>query len=37
MTKRDESTKERLALRDAGRDPDEAQVRSPDVVESYKG
>jgi Protein of unknown function (DUF2630) len=29
--------RQRLALRDAGRDPDQAQVRPPDVVASYKG
>jgi Protein of unknown function (DUF2630) len=29
--------RQRLALREAGRDPDTAQVRSPDIVESYKG
>jgi hypothetical protein len=29
--------RQRLALRDAGRDPDEAQVRPAEVVESYKG
>ena len=29
--------RQRLALRDAGRDPDEAEVRPADVVESYKG
>ena len=29
--------RQRLALRDAGRDPDEAQVRPSEVVESYKG
>jgi uncharacterized protein DUF2630 len=27
--------RQRQALRDAGRDPDQAQVRPPDVVESY--
>jgi hypothetical protein len=27
--------RQRQALRDAGRDPDEAQVRPPDIVESY--
>jgi uncharacterized protein DUF2630 len=27
--------RQRQALRAAGRDPDEAQVRPPDVVESY--
>ena len=29
--------RQRLALQDAGRDPDDAQVRPPEVVESYKG
>ena len=29
--------RQRLALREAGRDPDEAEVRPADVVESYKG
>ena len=29
--------RQRLALRDAGRDPDDAQVRPPEIVESYKG
>lgn len=27
--------RQRQALRDAGRDPDQAQVRPPDIVESY--
>ena len=27
--------RQRQALRDAGRDPDQARVRPPDVVESY--
>ena len=29
--------RQRLALQDAGRDEDEAEVRPPDIVESYKG
>lgn len=29
--------RQRLTLRDAGRDPDGAQVRPPEIVESYKG
>jgi Protein of unknown function (DUF2630) len=29
--------RQRLALREAGRDPAQAQVRPSDVVESYKG
>jgi hypothetical protein len=29
--------RQRLALREAGRDPDQAHVRPPDVVASYKG
>ncbi len=29
--------RQRLALREAGRDPDKAHVRSSEVVESYKG
>jgi Protein of unknown function (DUF2630) len=29
--------RQRQALRDAGRDPDQAQVRPPDVVERYTG
>jgi hypothetical protein len=28
--------RQRRALRDAGRDPDEAQVRQPEVVERYQ-
>ena len=28
--------RQRRALRDAGRDPNEAQVRPPDVVEKYE-
>jgi hypothetical protein len=27
--------RQRQALRDAGRDPDQARVRPPDIVESY--
>ena len=28
--------RQRRALRDAGRNPDEAQIRSPEVVEKYE-
>lgn len=28
--------RQRRALRDAGRDPDDAQVRSPEIVERYE-
>jgi uncharacterized protein DUF2630 len=28
--------RQRTALRDAGRDPDAAEIRSPDVVERYQ-
>lgn len=28
--------RQRRALRDAGKDPDEAQLRGPDIVENYE-